>query len=244
MNAVYRDVWQKKYGIEFLYCANEMRDIFMGLKYSDLDEVRHPDQLKDRKLRITNSTMIKNFAASLGMSPVPLAWTETLEGMKSGVVDGMETWGGAAAGFGMTKVTAQAVELDFCPGTASIFINSRSMERLPARLQEVVREAARRASALSHEKLTMALNNVIGAGPNPTPDSNFVMMKDTMRHVRLTEAEMDAFRERGSVERNGEIYGELRKELDGLAGLDVFGAIAEFEQKVRGKPLNPQKWWG
>ena len=40
MNAVYRDVWQKKYGIEFLYCANEMRDIFMGLKYSDLDEVR------------------------------------------------------------------------------------------------------------------------------------------------------------------------------------------------------------
>ena len=28
-----------------------------------------------------------------------------------------------------------------------------------------------------------------------------------------------------------------------LAGLDVFGAISEFEQKVRGKPLNPTAWW-
>lgn len=243
MNPVYRDVWRNKYGIEYLYCTNELRDIFMGLKYSDLPEVRHPDQLKGRKLRITNSTMIQNFAASLGMSPVPLAWTETLEGMKSGVVDGMETWGGAAAGFGMTKVTAQAVELNFCPGTASVFINSRSMERLPERLQDVVREASRKASNESFHQLQGALNTVTGAGPNPTPDSNYVKMKDTMRHVRLSEEEMDSFRDRGSVERNGQIYTDIRKELDSLAGLDVFGAIAEFEAKVRGKDLNPQKWW-
>lgn len=243
MNPVYRDVWQNKYGVEFMYCTNEPRDIFMGLKYSDLPEVRHPDDMKDRKLRITNSTMIKNFAASLGMSPVPLAWTETLEGMKSGVVDGMETWGGAAAGFGMTNVTAQVVEMNFCPGTASTFINSRSMERMPARLQDVVREASRKASAQSYEKLGWAMDHVTGAGPNPTPESNYMQLKDSMRHVRLTEAEMEAFRERGAVERNGEIYSDIRKELDELAGLDVFGAVAEYEKKVRGKPLNPQKWW-
>ncbi|MCA8927326.1 MAG: TRAP transporter substrate-binding protein [Alphaproteobacteria bacterium] len=243
MNAVYRDVWKKKYGIEFLYCSNEMRDVFMGLKYSDLPEVRHPDQLKGRKLRITNSAMIQNFAASLGMSPVPLAWTETLEGMKSGVVDGMETWGSSAAGFGMTRVTAQAVELDFCPGMGSTFINSRSMERLPERLQEVVREAARRASELSEEKVGWGLDAITGCGPNPAPDSDYVKMSATMRHVRLTEDEMDTFRERGSVERNGQIYSEIRKELDALAGLDVFGAVSEYEKKVRGKPLNAQKWW-
>lgn len=243
MNPVYRDVWRKQYGIEFLYSANEMRDIYMGLAYSDRPEVRHPDDLKGRKLRITNSTMIRNFAASLGMSPVPLAWTETLEGMKSGVVDGMETWGGAAAGFGMTKVTAQVVELNFCPGTASVFINGRAMDRMPGRLQDVVREAARKASAKSHEMLTDAMNKVIGSGPNPTPESNYMQLKDSLRHIRLSDEEMDTFRERGAVERNGEIYSGIRKELDDLAGMDVFGAIAEFEQKVRGKPLNPQKWW-
>lgn len=243
MNAVYRDVWRKKYGVEFLYCTNDPRDIFMGLKYSDREEVRTPDQLKGAKLRITNSTMIKNFAASLGMSPVPLAWTETLEGMKSGVVDGMETWGGAAAGFGMTKVTSQALELNFCPGTASVFINSRSMERMPERLQDVLREASRQASAQSAVKLADAMNTVTGNGPNPSPDSNYIKLKDTMRHVRLSETELDAFRERGGVDRNGELYGEVRKKLDDLAGLDVYGAISEYEKKVRGKPLNAQKWW-
>ena len=64
---------------------------------------------------------------------------------------------------------------------------------------------------------------------------------DGMLDVLLRSA--DAFRERGSVERNGAIYGDIRKKLDGLAGLDVFGAIAEYEKKVRGKPLNAQKWW-
>ena len=243
MNAVYRDVWQKQYGVEFLYCTNDPRDIFMGLKYSDKDEVRHPDQLKGAKLRITNSTMIKNFAESLGMSPVPLAWTETLEGMKSGVVDGMETWGGAAAGFGMTKVTAQALELNFGPGTGSTFINSRSMERMSAKAQDAVREAARRASEMSHAKLGVSMNNVTGNGPAPTADSNYIKLKDTMRHVRFDETELDAFRERGSVEKNGAIYGDIRKKLDKLAGMDVFGAIAEYEQQIRGKPLNAQKWW-
>lgn len=243
MNKVYRDVWQKQYGVEFLYCTNDPRGIFMGLKYSDLPEVRHPDDLKGRKLRITNSTMIQNFAASLGMNPVPLAWTETLEGMKSGVVDGMETWPGAAAGFGMTAVTAQAIELDFGPGTGSVFINSRSMDRMPGRVQDTLREASRKASEASYHGLTEAANSVTGNGPNPTPESDYVKRKDTMRHVRLTEAEIDAFRERGSVERNGAIYTEVRKELDKLAGLDVFGAIAEYEQKVRGKPFNPTKWW-
>jgi TRAP-type C4-dicarboxylate transport system substrate-binding protein len=243
MNKVYRDVWHKQYGVEFLYCTNDPRGIFMGLKYSDLPEVRHPDDLKGRKLRITNSSMIQNFAASLGMNPVPLAWTETLEGMKSGVVDGMETWPGAAAGFGMTAVTAQAIELDFGPGTGSVFINSRSMDRMPGRVQDTLREASRKASEASYHGLTEAANSVTGNGPNPTPDSDYIKRKDTLRHVRLTEAELDAFRERGSVERNGAIYGEVRKELDKLAGLDVFGAIAEYEQKVRGKPFNPTKWW-
>ncbi len=243
MNKVYRDVWIKKYGVEFLYCTSDPRDIFMGLKYSDLPEVRHPDDLKGRKLRITNSEMIKNFAASLGMSPVPLAWTETLEGMKSGVVDGMETWGGAAAGFGMTKVTAQAVNLNFCPGMGSTFVNVRSMERMPARLQDVLREAMRKGSAQSSEKLGWAMDHVTGDGPNPAPESNYQQLKATMRDIRLSEAEMDTFRERGAVERNGAIYSDIRKKLDEIAGLDVFGAVAEYEKKVRGKPLNAQKWW-
>ena len=45
------------------------------------------------------------------------------------------------------------------------------------------------------------------------------------------------------MERNGAIYGDIRKKLDKLAGMDVYGAIADYEKTVRGKPLNAQKWW-
>ena len=78
------------------------------------------------------------------MSPVPLAWTETLEGMKSGVVDGMETWGGAAAGFRMTKVTAQALE-PTSAGDASVFM-VRVQWTACQSVCKIVREAARRAA--------------------------------------------------------------------------------------------------
>ena len=143
----------------------------------------------------------------------------------------------------MTKVTAQAVNLNFCPGMGSTFINSKSMERMPARLQDVLREAMRKGSAQSSEKLGIAMNEITGDGPNPTPESNYQQLKATMRDIRLTEAEMDTFRERGAVERNAAIYSDIRKKLDEIAGLDVFGAVSEYEKKVRGKPLNPQKWW-
>ena len=126
----------------------------------------------------------------------------------------------------------------------STFINSRSMERMPARLQDVVREAMRKGSAQSSEKLGVAMNEVTGDGPNPTETSDYVKRKDTMRHIVLSDAEMETFREKGAVEQNAEIYSDIRKKLDKIAGLDVFGAVAEYEKTVRGKPLNPQAWWG
>ena len=36
--------------------------------------------------------MISNFAKSMGMAPIPLAWGELLEGLKSGLVDATETY--------------------------------------------------------------------------------------------------------------------------------------------------------
>ncbi|MGB7182738.1 MAG: hypothetical protein WBD51_12445, partial [Burkholderiaceae bacterium] len=147
------------------------------------------------------------------------------------------------AGFGMTKVTAQVLELNFCPGNSSVFMNGRSMDKMPGAMQDVVRESARRASELSAKDMVNAMNKVTGNGPEPTAESNYMQLKDAMRHVRLTETEMDAFRDRGSVEKNAKIYSEIRTKLDKLAGLDVFGAVSEYEKQIRGKPLTAGKWW-
>jgi len=243
MNPVFRDVLRNRYNMETLYSGCELRSIFMGMRYADRPDIRTPEGLRDIKLRITNSTMIQNFAESLDMNPIPLAWVETLEGMKSGVVDGMESWPSAASGFGMTKVTTQVVDLKFGPGNVVIFMSARSFDRLPERLQEMMREAARQASADSFAAVTEAQDKVVGNGANPGPESEYVQLEGQLRNIRLTEEEMDAFRHLGSVEQNPNRYARIRSQLDDIAGVDVFGMCQDFEKKNRGKPFNPTSWW-
>jgi TRAP-type transport system periplasmic protein len=241
MNKAYRDVWRRQYGIELFYASGEMRSIFMGQKYKDAPDVRTPAQLRGMKVRITNSDMIRAFTASAGMNPIPLAWTETLEGMKSGVVDGMETWPAAASGFGMTRVAAQEVRIDFCPGMVVVFMGARKFERLPDNLKEVFYNAAYRAMQDGYNGVTWAQNAVVGNGPEPAPDSDYAANR--FNQVKLTPAELAVFRELGDVRKQAAIFDPIRKRLDELAGIDVHGALKAFADRTKGRPLTPQKWW-
>jgi TRAP-type C4-dicarboxylate transport system substrate-binding protein len=242
MNPVYRDVWRKRYGIELIYQSNEMRNIMMGAKYDSAPEVRTPEALRGAKMRITNSEMIRAFAAGIGMNPIPLAWTELLEGLKSGVVDAAETWPGAATGFGMHKVLAQDVAVEFCPGSFTIFVASRSFDKLPDRIKEAFYEAGSLAMKAAYDQLTVAQNEVIGNGDKPSAESAYKQSK--IRLIRLTAAERAAFKELAGVEgKNRAAYDAVRKQLDELAGLDVYGALKEFADKTKGQPVAPEKWW-
>lgn len=241
MNKVYRDVWRKHYGVELFYASGEMREVFLGQKFKDSADVRTPAQMKGYKIRITNSDMIRAFAQSIGMNPIPLAWTETLEGMKSGVVDCMETWPAAASGFGMTRVATQEVKLDFCPGMVVVFMNARKFQPLPDKIKEVFYDAGYKAMKDGYDGVTFAQEKVVGNGPKRDPKSDYG--EHNFNQVKLTAAEMEAFRARGDVKEQAAIFDPIRKKLDGLAGLDVYGALKEFADKSQGKPLTPQKWW-
>src|SRR3546814_626985 len=139
------------------------------------------------KIRITNSEMIRDFAAGVGMSPIPLAWTELLEGLKSGVVDAAETWPGAATGFGMHSVLSQDVALEFCPGSFTTFISSRAFEKLPERTQEAFFQASYHAMEAAQKQLDVAQNTTIGNGPQPAPDSAY--KTSDIRLIRLSDGE-------------------------------------------------------
>lgn len=238
---LYRGIVRSTYGIELLHFYGDMRSIFMGLKYSDRDEIRTPEALRGAKLRISVSEMYQNFAKSLGMNPIPLAWVEALEGMKSGVVDAMETFPPAAAGWGMTKVSAQAIDVDFSPGHCPAFISSRSFDKLPDRLKEVVYEAAWEAQKLAYDDGLVAGNRIVGSGDDPAADSNYQSLP--MRDVRLTAAERAAFDELGGVEKNMDLYDGVRAKLDKVAGFDVYGAVKSFADSSAGQPIDMRKWW-
>lgn len=240
-NRLYRDVIRKAYGVVPLYGSGEMRNVMMGLKYSGKPAIVSPAGLQGAKIRITNSEMIANFAQSMKMNPIPLAWTELLEGLKSGVVDAAETWPGAATGFGMHSVLAQDVGLQFSPGFEMVFIAASVFDKLPDGVKAVFLDASYEAMRKSYAGVAEAQNTVVGNGSQPAPDSAYA--KSNIKHSRLTDAQREEFSALGSVENNAQLYAPTRKKLDAIAGFDVYGAIKEARAKVVGKSLQPVKWW-
>lgn len=238
---LYRSVMRKTYGLEMLHYYGDMRSIYMGIKYTDREEIRTPDAFAGAKIRISGSEFFENFTKSLGMNPIPLAWVETLEGMKSGVVDAMETFPSAAAGYGMTKVSAQAINVNFSPGVCPAFISARSMDKMSDRLTEIVYESAWEAQKLAYEQGIITNNIVVGSGDDPAADSNYQLLE--MRDVRLSDGEREAFLEAGGVENNQALYSGLRLQMDEIGGYDVYSAMREQANMLAGKPINMQKWW-
>ncbi len=240
-NRLYRDVMRKAYGVVPLYGSGEMRNVMMGLKYSGRPAMVSPAGLQGAKIRITNSEMISNFAQSMKLNPIPLAWTELLEGLKSGVVDAAETWPGAATGFGMHTVLSQDVAVEFSPGFELVFISASVFDKFPDKVKQAFLEASYDTQKSAYDAVALAQNAVIGNGKNPAPDSVYV--KSNIKHSRLTAAQRAEFAALGGVEANAQLYSATRKKLDQIAGLDVYGAMKEVKDKLVGKPLQPVKWW-
>jgi len=238
---LYRGVFRKRYGIEPLFGNGDIRGLFMGLKYKDHAPIRSPEQLKGAKLRITNSEPIRAFGKGIGMNPIPLAFVETLEGLKSGIVDAAEIWAAPATMAGMHKVCSQWLALDFCPGFELCFISSRVFDKFPARIKEIFYKAAWQAMKEGFTGVLEANNKLVGVGPNPAPGSDFLAAG--IKNVRFSQDELEPFKKLSSVEHKPELYSAIRKKLDKLAGLDIYGALKEYEAKISGKPLDPQQWW-
>lgn len=238
---LYRGVFRSRYGIEPLFGNGDMRGLFMGLKYKDHPPIRSPEQLKGAKLRITNSEPIRAFGQGIGMNPIPLAFVETLEGLKSGIVDAAEIYAAPATMAGMHKVCSQWLALDFCPGFELCFISSAVFDKFPDRIKEIFYEAAWQAMQEGYTGVLEANNKLVGVGPDPAPDSDF--LSAGIKNVRFTQEELEPFKELSAADRRPELYSGIRKKLDKLAGLDIFGALQEYEAKISGKPLIPEKWW-
>ena len=218
-----------------------MRNIMMGMKYGDRPDITSPEDLRNAKIRITNSDMISNFAKSLDMSPIPLAWGELMEGLKTGLVDAAETYPSAAAGFGMYTVLSQDVDIQFAPGYSMIFMDRRTYEKLPERLQEVVLETSWETMVHAYNSATEAESSLVGIGANPSEDSAY--RKSGLRQVHLSEDQREQFHAKGAVENNTELYAALRKQLDGIVGFDVYGALQDAAAQVSATELQPTKWW-
>jgi hypothetical protein len=243
---LFRKPLREKHGIEFLFGNCELRGLYLGLKYEDKPLIDNIASLKGAKIRATGSLMGQTALNLMGMSPVPLAWEETLEGLKSGLVDGAETSASAVAYAGMTPVVAQALEIDFFANCEHVAFSTQSWGKLGSNYQEHALEAAYAAQVYSHGMNEAALSSIVGSVPNPPVDSYFG--RENIRVSVFGEAEINAMKEMCTPDNQPDAWSSWRDRLGGWAGgIDVYeeirSVVGELPEGTKNVNVEPRRWW-
>jgi TRAP-type C4-dicarboxylate transport system substrate-binding protein len=243
---ILREPLRRLHNIQFLYSHCELRGLMMGKKFADKPTITSIDQLAGTKNRVTGTQLGRIAMQLMNLNPVPIAWEETLDGLKQGLIDGAETWMGAAAYANMTPVLSQAVDLRFFCGTEHTAMNFATFNKLPANLKDIVLETSFAAQQYTQREQERALVEVVGAVPNPGPNTLFA--KAGVRVATLSDAELKKAERMCSPEFNAKPWEEWRDRLNKMSGgLDVYKEIytiaREIPATMAAVDVKPRRWW-
>ena len=241
----FREVLRKLYDIEFLWTSPELRNIYLGAKYKDKPRVRVPKQIEGAKIRVTGTDLGRIGLEQMGVNPIPLNWSETLEGLRSGVVDGMETCSCATAAFNMAPVVSQDVGIGFITCTECSLISYSFLKKLPTKLQEVIYETAYDMQKFTQMETERALVEKVGY--QDPPRSGTVYSKYGVRVNLLNKEELMEWKKMADPRVNPEPYKEWRGKLDKMCGFDVYEVYSKCAQEIPedtpAQEVKPQRWW-
>src|SRR5690554_1645200 len=130
-----REPMRQRHNIQFLFTHCDLRGIMLGLKWADRPLVTSLEELAGTRNRVTGTQLGRIAMQHLNLNPSPIAWEETLDGLRQGLLDGAETWMSAVAYAGMAPVVAQAVDLRFFAGTEHTAMSLSAFEKLDSDLQ-------------------------------------------------------------------------------------------------------------
>ncbi|MEX0729766.1 MAG: TRAP transporter substrate-binding protein DctP [Aquisalimonadaceae bacterium] len=241
---LFRKPYRERHNLEMLFTTAELRGVLMGSEFSDKPAVTSLDQLNNARIRATATQFGQIALRLLGMRPVPVAWGETLDALRSGLVDGMETWAGAAAAFNMAPAVTKYVGLNFIPGTEHTAINIRTLDKLDADgLRDAVMESAYQTQQVVMYNFSAARHYIIGDVPNPGPETIYGKSGTEMNFLSsevLAEAEEIAHPDKPE-------YEQLRNRLNEMAGFDVYKEMLPVAQRFPKDELEinvvPRRWW-
>lgn len=244
--ALLRDPYEKRHGLKFLFSHAELRGIQLGLKWEDRETVTSIDQLAGTKNRVTGTQLGRIAMEALNLNPVPVAWEETLDGLKQGLIDGAETWASAVAYANMAPVVSQSVHLNFFCGTEHTAMSASVFDSLSGDLQDAVMESAYLTQVHVQAANEAALVKTVGQSEPQLPDTIFA--KNNVRNAFLSAAEIRKAEEMCSPEFQPQLWEQWRERLNGWAGgIDTYQEIYDEVRTIDGNTLpenvEPRRWW-
>ena len=118
--------------------ANGFRDLFTTKK-----PIHKPADLKEMKIRSTESKMMFNMLADWGAKPVVVPWTGLYTAMQTGVADGWEVQPNGVVDQKLYETAKYITLTDHIYDTLYIFANDQWFNKLTPRQKEIVANAAR-----------------------------------------------------------------------------------------------------
>lgn len=241
-----REPMRRLHNIQFLYSHCELRGLMLGKKFEDQPTITSIDQLAGTKNRVTGTQLGRIAMTLMNLNPVPIAWEETLDGLKQGLIDGAETWMGAAAYANMSPVLSQAVDLKFFCGTEHTAMNYATFSKLPANLQDLIMETSFDAQQYTQKNQERALVEIVGAVENPGPETIFG--KNGVRVATLSNAEIKKAEQMCSPEFQPKEWEKWRGRLNKMSGgQDVYKEIYDIAREIpvdmAAVDVKPNRWW-
>ena len=210
---ILREPFEKRHGLKFLFSHAELRGIQLGLSWADKPTVTSIEELFGTKNRVTGTQLGRIAMNALNLNPVPIAWEETLDGLKQGLIDGAETWASAVAYANMSPVVSQCVDLRFFCGTEHTAMSASVFDSLGGELQDAVMEAAYLTQVHVQAANEAALVNTVGFSTPQLPDTIFA--QNDVRIANLSDAEIKKAEEMCSPEYQPQLWEQWRERING-----------------------------
>ena len=241
-----REPYEKRHGLKFLFTHAELRGIQLGLAWKDKETVTSIEQLFGTKNRVTGTQLGRIAMQALNLNPVPVAWEETLDGLKQGLIDGAETWASAVAYANMSPVVSQSVDLRFFCGTEHTAMSASAFDSLGGELQDAVLESAYLAQVHVQAANEAALVNTVGASNPQHP--NTIFAQNNVRVADLSAAEIKKAEEMCSPEYQPQLWEEWRERLNAWSGghdtyQEIYNIAREIPADTLAENVEPRRWW-
>jgi tripartite ATP-independent transporter DctP family solute receptor len=118
--------------------------------------VSKPEDVKGVKYRVMQNPVYIDMFSALGGSAVPMAWGETFTAVQQGTIDGLEIPIAVIDSSKYNEVTKYLSLTNHTYSMIALLVSKKSMDKLPADLQKVVREAGK--TALGAQRVAAGAN--------------------------------------------------------------------------------------
>ncbi len=241
-----REPYERMHGLKFMFSHVELRGIMLGNNWRDRPTVTSITDLAGTRNRVTGTQLGRIAMELMQLNPTPIAWEETLDGLRQGLIDGAETWASAVAYANMAPVVSQAIDLRFFCGTEHTAMRAESFDALEGHLQDALMESSFLAQMAAQYSNEAALINTVGFSDPQMPGTIFA--ENGVQAVMLDDAARREAEEMCSPEFVPGPWEQWRERINGWAGgLDTYTEIHTIAREVPSDMLaenvEPRRWW-